>query len=123
MLTAWSTDATSVVYIAQMGRSLQGACSSGARTSIASPECIVDDYLETVRLGDARAARSNRNNAEPMLEELCRQHGTTTEGAFRNALAKFDLQTFLDAAEFSDEDRKALFTWRGATTTPPNPEE
>ncbi|WP_284980973.1 tyrosine-protein phosphatase [Arthrobacter sp. efr-133-TYG-118] len=86
------------------------------------PECIIDDYLESVRLGDVRAASSNRNNAEPMLEELCRQHGTTTEGAFRNALAKFDLQAFLDAADFTDEDRKALFTWRGAIT-PANPAE
>ncbi len=78
------------------------------------PECIVDDYLETVRLGDARAANGNRNNAEPKLEELCRQHGTTTEGAFREALANFDLQAFLDAAELTDGDREGLFTWRGA---------
>jgi protein tyrosine/serine phosphatase len=81
------------------------------------PECIVDDYLETVRLGDVRASSSKRNNAEPMLEELCRQHGTTTEGAFRDTLAKFDLQAFLDAAELTEEVREALFTWRGATTT------
>ncbi|OOP64191.1 hypothetical protein BMF89_04360 [Arthrobacter sp. SRS-W-1-2016] len=70
--------------------------------------------METVRLGDARAAIGNRNNVEPKLEELCRQHGTTTEGAFREALANFDLQTFLDAAELTDGDREGLFTWRGA---------
>jgi hypothetical protein len=28
-----------------------------------------------------------------------------------------------DAADFTDEDRKSLFTWRGATITPPNPAE
>jgi protein-tyrosine phosphatase len=85
-------------------------------------ECIVDDYLETVRLGDARAANSKRNNSEPRLEELCRQHGTTTEGAFRDALAKFDLKGLLDAAALTDEDREGLFTWRGAAATPPNRE-
>ncbi|MFF2297829.1 tyrosine-protein phosphatase [Arthrobacter sp. NPDC058127] len=85
------------------------------------PECIVDDYLETVRLGDMRAASGNRNNVEPRLEELCRQHGTTTEGAFRDALEKFDLQAFLDAAELTDKDLKGLFTWRGATVTTPAP--
>lgn len=83
------------------------------------PEGIVDDYLETVRLGDARAARGERNNVEPRLEELCRQHGTTTEGAFRDALEKFDLHTFLDAAKLTDRDREGLFTWRGAATPTP----
>lgn len=87
----------------------------------ADPECIVDDYLETVRLGDGRAASSDRNNAEPRLEELCRQHGTSTEGAFRDALANFNLEAFLDAAELTDKDRDALFTWRGAANpTPPS---
>ena len=80
----------------------------------AKPESIVDDYLETVRLGDVRAASSNRNNAEPLLEDLCRKHGTSTEGAFRDALANFDLDAFLDAAELPEKDREALFTWRGA---------
>lgn len=84
----------------------------------ADPECIVDDYLETVRLGDARAASSNRNNAEPRLEELCRQHGTSTEGAFRDALASFDLEAFLDAAGLTDTDRDALSTWRGESHQP-----
>lgn len=88
----------------------------------ADPECIIDDYLETVRLGDVRAANGNRNNAEPMLDELCRKHGTSTEGAFRDALAKFDVQAFLDAAEVTDEDRERLFTWRGAIT-PADPAE
>jgi len=35
------------------------------------PDAIVDDYLETVRLADLRAATSNRNNAEPEIEALC----------------------------------------------------
>ena len=37
-------------------------------------------------------------------------------------MAKFDLKGLLDAAALTDEDREGLFTWRGATTTPPNRE-
>ena len=41
------------------------------------PDAIVDDYLETVRFGDLRAATSHRNNAEPKVEALRQSHGTT----------------------------------------------
>ncbi|MCT9871982.1 tyrosine-protein phosphatase [Paenarthrobacter aurescens] len=77
-------------------------------------EAIVHDYLETVRLGDLRAASSNRNSAEPQLNELCMRHGTTTEGAFRAALDGFDLDDFIAAAGLNDEDRAALASWRGS---------
>ncbi|MET3902238.1 tyrosine-protein phosphatase [Paenarthrobacter sp. 4246] len=80
----------------------------------AGTEEIVDDYLETVRLGDVRAASSNRNNAESVLNELCERHGTTTEGAFRTALAGFDPQQFTQAADLPERDRTALATWRGS---------
>ncbi len=80
----------------------------------ATSEEIVDDYLETVRLGDLRAASSNRNNAESLLNELCERHGTTTEGAFRTALAGFDLRGFIKAADLPESDRAALSTWRGS---------
>lgn len=76
-------------------------------------EAIVDDYLETVRLGDLRAASSNRNNVEPLLNELCERHGTTTEGAFRAALAGFDLDSSIEAAQLSHEDRAVLASWHG----------
>lgn len=82
------------------------------------PEAVVDDYLETVRLGDLRAVSSNRNNVEPMLNELCGRHGTTTEGAFRAALAGFDLDGFIEAAGLTDRDRAALATWRGNVANP-----
>lgn len=78
------------------------------------PDDIVDDYLETVRLGDRRAAMAERPNAEPDIDALCRRHGTTTEGAFRAALEGFDLPTFLDSAGFGAADRELLSTWRGA---------
>ena len=77
------------------------------------PESIVDDYLETVRLGDLRAVSGNRNNAEPLLNELCVAHGTTTEGAFRAAVAGLDLSEFLEASGLSGNDRAALASWRG----------
>ncbi len=77
-------------------------------------EAIVHDYLETVRLGDVRSASNGRNSAEPELNELCVRHGTTTEGAFRAALAGFDLDVFITAAGLNDEDRAALASWRGS---------
>ena len=79
-------------------------------------EDIVDDYLETVRLGDLRAASASRTNAEPDIEALCRKHGTTTEGAFRSALQGFDLGRFLDASGLSEAERQRLRTWRGAVS-------
>jgi protein tyrosine/serine phosphatase len=77
------------------------------------PEQIIDDYMETVRLGDLRAASQNRNNNEAEMNELCQVHGTTTEGAFRAALTGLDLRALLDAAQLSQPDRIALSTWRG----------
>jgi protein-tyrosine phosphatase len=77
------------------------------------PESIVDDYLETIRLGDVRAASANRNTAEAHIEELLAGHGTTTERAFRDALAGLDLAALLGAAGVSDSTRSVLETWRG----------
>jgi protein-tyrosine phosphatase len=77
------------------------------------PDDIVADYMETVRRG-LRAASSNRNNAEPDIEALCRGLGTTTEGAFRSTLASFDLERLLAAAKLGVADLEALATWRGS---------
>lgn len=77
------------------------------------PEQIVADYLETVRLGDQRSASANRNIDEPAIEAFCRSLGTSTEGAFRSALAGLDIHEVLDAAMVSRADRQALLTWRG----------
>jgi protein-tyrosine phosphatase len=78
------------------------------------PDEIVDDYLETVRLGDLRAASSNRNNTEPELEALCNAHGTSTEGAFRSVVTGLNLPDFLAASQMGDSDLTALSTWRGS---------
>lgn len=83
------------------------------------PDQIVGDYMETVRIGDLRAATANRNNAEPEIDALCRSLGTTTEGAFRSAVTGLDLARVLTAAQLSREDRTALATWRG--TLQPEP--
>jgi len=83
----------------------------------AEPDAIVDDYLETVRLADLRAATANRNNAEPKIEELCQTYGTTTEGAFRAALAGLELGALLSSAGLSDADNAAIMSWRGTVPT------
>ncbi len=75
---------------------------------------IVDDYLETVRLGELRAGAENRADNEPEIEAFCRARGTTTEGAFRAALSGLDLTSVLTAARISPRDRMALATWRGS---------
>jgi protein-tyrosine phosphatase len=78
------------------------------------PEEIVDDYLETVRLGDQRAMSSMRSNVEPDIEALCKSQGTTTEGAFRSALASLNLDAVLAGAGMRHVDREAVLSWRGS---------
>jgi len=82
------------------------------------PEEIVADYLETVRLGEKRATLAAKQNLEPELDELCRTHGTTTEGAFRAALEGLDLDATLTATGLSPQDLAALRGWRGHITSP-----
>lgn len=77
------------------------------------PEAIVDDYLETVRLGGVRAAAAGRDDDEPLIEQLLSAHGTTTEQAFRDALAGFDAPALLSSAGVSPGTRHRLATWRG----------
>lgn len=77
------------------------------------PEEIVDDYLETVRRGDLRATSANNNNTEPDIELLCKSHGTTTEKAFRMALAALDFDQVMSEGGMCPNDRLALHSWRG----------
>jgi phosphosulfolactate synthase (CoM biosynthesis protein A) len=77
------------------------------------PEEILEDYLETVRLGELRAAASNRNNAEPEIEAICQANGTTTEGAFRAVVESLDLKNVLWDAGMSLRETEALMSWRG----------
>lgn len=88
----------------------------------AEPEEIVDDYMETVRRGDLRAASANRNNDEAEIDAFCRTYGTTTEGAFRDALAGLDLGVILDKSGLGASDREALMTWRGTIADRPQPD-
>jgi protein tyrosine phosphatase (PTP) superfamily phosphohydrolase (DUF442 family) len=74
---------------------------------------IVDDYLESVRRAGLLAATVGRPNAELAAEAVCAAHGTTTEGAFRAALAALDLDAVLSAGGMRPADRQALMSWRG----------
>lgn len=58
----------------------------------AHPDAIVDDYLETVRNADAIAAASGRENDEPLREVILARRGSSTEQAFRDALAGLDVE-------------------------------
>ncbi len=78
------------------------------------PEAIVDDYLETVRLGAVRAAAAGRDDDEAQIEVFLSALGTTTEQAFRDALAGLDVDRVLDAAGVTESTREILRTWRGA---------
>jgi hypothetical protein len=78
------------------------------------PEEIVNDYLETVRRGDWRAAWSYENNAEAAIEAFCQSLGTSTENAFRAALEATDLRRVLSTADVSPVVEEALMSWRGS---------
>ncbi|MFT2693564.1 tyrosine-protein phosphatase [Clavibacter zhangzhiyongii] len=80
----------------------------------AEPDDIVDDYLATIRLGPERSANSGERDMEPRITELLAERGTTSEAAFRDAMAGIDLDAFLAAAELTDHERDLLRTWRGA---------
>ena len=77
------------------------------------PEEIVSDYMETVRRGELRAAHGRRPNDEPGIEEFCRGHGTTTERAFRDALASVRIDLLLADAGIPAAERRLIETWRG----------
>lgn len=77
------------------------------------PNEIVNDYLKTVRLGAIRAKRSGGVDTEPEIEAFCQRQGTTTEGAFRDALNALDVSAFLGTCGLSAEQRLAITSWRG----------
>jgi len=118
-----TVDAVSAIVTAPPGGVLMHCMGGRDRTGLMSlvlltaagvePDAVVDDYLETVRNGDARAASGNRNEAEEQIEELCAQFGTSTEQAFREAQTGLDLDRVLDDGGISPDDRAALFSWRG----------
>jgi protein-tyrosine phosphatase len=85
------------------------------------PEQIVDDYLETVRRAAIRAAAWDRPDDEPAVEALCVERGTTTEGAFRTALAGLNLEPVLAHDALSPAGREAVRTWRGTLTPVADP--
>jgi protein-tyrosine phosphatase len=78
------------------------------------PQAVVDDYLETVRLGDARSAATGQPNREAELEALCQRLGTSTEKAFRDALVGLRLDEFLERSGMTSDEIRAIRTWRGS---------
>jgi protein tyrosine/serine phosphatase len=104
-----------VLFHCERGRDRTGIISLLLLSAVnTDPEEIVDDYLETVRLGDVRAAWSYENNEEAALEAICQSLGTSTENAFRAALAAVDLRGVLSAANVSPVVEEALMSWRGS---------
>ena len=83
------------------------------RLARAEPDAIVADYLETVRRADALAAATGRENDEGVRDLILARCGTTTEQAFRDALAGLDVDGLL-AAAVPEPAQEALRTWRGA---------
>jgi hypothetical protein len=79
---------------------------------------IVDDYLESFRVAGRRAAAASRDNPELALDTGCQAHGTTSEGAFRAAVAAVDLEGVLTAGGMRPATRHALVTWRGQLAEP-----
>lgn len=118
-----SAPAGGVLFHCMGGRDRTGLISAlllvAAQTE---PEDIIDDYLDTVRLGDVRAASAHRNHNESELDELCRAHRSTTERAMRTVVERLNLASVLDAGGVNATHQSALFTWR-ATITAPGPKE
>lgn len=79
-------------------------------------EEIVADYLETVRLGPLRAAAAGRVDDEPDIEALCSSHGTTTERAFRDALAALELDRLFESSGLGAAEQSAIRSWRRTIT-------
>jgi protein-tyrosine phosphatase len=103
-----------VLFHCMGGRDRTGMISMLLLTAVGvEPEAIVDDYLETVRRGELRAASPNRNNAESDIELFCQSMGTSTKGAFRAALDAVDIDRITTEGRMSSSDRVALTTWRG----------
>ncbi len=78
----------------------------------AEQDAIVDDYLESVRNADALARATGRENDEPAREAILARRGSTTEQAFRDALAGLDVAAFLTVARLSESTVRRLRTWR-----------
>ena len=76
-------------------------------------EDIVDDYLESMRLGRSGALGAHRMQDEAKVELLCASLGTTPERLFRESLAAFDIGTWLALTDLQPTERNAILSWRG----------
>ncbi|GEN79646.1 tyrosine-protein phosphatase [Actinotalea fermentans] len=108
-------DAGGVLFHCMSGRDRTGLVAMLLLSLVGvEPDAIVDDYLETVRNADALAQATGRENDEPVRDAILARRGSSTEKAFREALAGLDVETLLAAAELSESTVQRLRTWRGA---------
>jgi len=106
-----------VLFHCMHGRDRTGMIAMLLLAAVATePDEIVEDYLETVHRGELRAVWTYRNNDEPAIEAYCNSLGTSTEGAFRSALAALNVQQVLTNGHMAESTRTALSSWRGAIT-------
>lgn len=82
------------------------------------PEAIADDFLATARLGGDFALTANANLEPVLIEDLLREHATTTEAAFMEALEGLRLNELFGRLGLPPEIREVLATWRGWMTPP-----
>ena len=79
----------------------------------AEREEMVDDYMETVRLGEVRAAASRGTMRSPAMQATA-SAGNEHERSCPRGLEALHLEEVLARGEMSPGARKALMTWRGS---------
>lgn len=108
-------DEGGVLFHCMSGRDRTGLVAMLLLTLVgAEPDAIVDDYLETVRNADALARATGRENDEPVRDAILARRGSSTEQAFREALAGLDVDAFLAATALSESTVQRLRTWRSS---------
>ncbi|ROP72769.1 tyrosine-protein phosphatase [Curtobacterium sp. PhB115] len=80
------------------------------------PEAVVEDYLVTIDNAPALLASIGVPSNEGRIDDLCAQHGTTVEGAFREAVAGFEVDRFVERSGLDASDLEALRTFRARVT-------
>ena len=102
-----------VLFHCMAGRDRTGLVAAILLSAVdTEPDAIVEDYLETVRR--ASLDPGNREEAEAEMEAFCATYSTSTEGAFRDALAGLDVDAIFDAAALPGDVRSRVLSWRGS---------
>jgi protein-tyrosine phosphatase len=103
-----------VLFHCMGGRDRTGLISMLLLTAAgATIDGMTADYMQVARRVEALAAARQTARGEITIEEVCREYGTTTEGAFRQAARNLNLDAVLDAGGMASEVRASLRSWRG----------